>query len=85
MKDVQQKTKIFNSIECNEKMTEDYNNLPLSLLNILQFIIHDLSQFPKPHPKSMKLNNNEQINVDNSTCAIHEFGFQIIYFIHVES
>ncbi len=74
MKDVQQKTKILNLIECNAKLTKDYNNLPLSLFNILQFVSHDLSQFPKPYPKSMKLNNNEQISVNNNTCATHEFG-----------
>jgi hypothetical protein len=65
-------------------MTKDYNNSPLSLFNILQFVSRDLSQFPKPHPKSMKLNSNEQISVSNSTCATHEFGFQILDFIHVE-
>jgi hypothetical protein len=84
MKDVQQKTKILDLIECNAKMTKDYINVPLSLVNILQFVSHDLSHFPKPHPKSMKLNSNEQINVDNSTCATHEFAFRILDFIHVE-
>jgi len=85
MKDVQQKTKIFNLIKCNAKMTKDYNNLPLSLFNILQFVSHDLSQSPRLHRKSMQLNSNEQISVDNSTCVIHEFGFRILDFTHVES